>query len=140
MTNVNMERSIHAQVGASDLCAGSNRFGSFDPTVTSPRERDEERWSHAMPTIRRFILLASVLASFSVAEIARAQPFGMGMRGWGSGQDVMGPGAIMGPGMMRYGRVDLTCSPAAAGFVGWRIDRIERSIKPTEAHAENLTS
>ena len=86
-----------------------------------------------MPTIRRFILLASVLASFSVAEIARAQPLGMGMRGWGSGQDVMGPGSIMGPGMMRYGRVDLMCSPAAAGFVGWRIDRIERSIKPTEA-------
>jgi hypothetical protein len=24
------------------------------------------------------------------------------------------------------------CSPAAAGFVGWRIDRLERSIKPTE--------
>ena len=38
-----------------------------------------------------------------------------------------------GPGMIRYGRVDLICSPAAAGFVGWRIDRLERSIKPTEA-------
>lgn len=35
--------------------------------------------------------------------------------------------------MMRYGRVDLMCSPAAAGFAGWRIDRLERSIKPTEA-------
>ena len=38
-----------------------------------------------------------------------------------------------GPGMTRYGRVDLICSPAAASFVGWRIDRLERSIKPTEA-------
>ena len=51
----------------------------------------------------------------------------------GSSQDVMGPGTMMGPGMMRYGRVDLMCSPAAAGFVGWRIDRLELSIKPTEA-------
>ena len=86
-----------------------------------------------MPSIRRFILFASVLASFSVVEIASAQPFGTGMRGWGSSQDVMGPGTIVGPGMMRYGRVDLMCSPASAGFVGWRIDRLELSIKPTEA-------
>jgi hypothetical protein len=35
--------------------------------------------------------------------------------------------------MMRYGRVDLMCSPAAAGFVGWRIDQLERSINPTKA-------
>ena len=93
----------------------------------------KERWSQAMPCIRRFVLLASVLAFLAVVETAIAQPFGMGMRGWGSGQDVMGPGTMMGPGMMRYGRIDLMCSPAAAGFVGWRIDRLERSIKPTEA-------
>ena len=43
------------------------------------------------------------------------------------------PGVMMGPGMTRYGRVDLMCSPAAAGFVGWRIDRLELFIKPTEA-------
>jgi hypothetical protein len=85
-----------------------------------------------MPNIRRFMFHAAMLAALSVVETANAQPFGVGMRGWGSGQDVMGPDMMMGPGMMRYGRIDLMCSPAAAGFVGWRIDRLERSIKPTE--------
>jgi hypothetical protein len=45
----------------------------------------------------------------------------------------MGPSMVMGRGMMRHGRFDAMCSPAAAGFVGWRIDRLELMIKPTEA-------
>jgi hypothetical protein len=64
---------------------------------------------------------------------ANAQPYGSGMRGWGWNADIMGPSMVMGRGMMRHGRFDAMCSPAAAGFVGWRIDRLELMIKPTEA-------
>jgi hypothetical protein len=91
-----------------------------------------------MPNILRFMIHASLLAALAVAETANAQPFGVGMRGWGSGQDVMGPGTMMDPGIMRYGRIDLMCSPAAAGFVGWRIDRLEQSLKTTEAQREKF--
>ena len=46
---------------------------------------------HAMPNILRLMIHASMLAALAVVETANAQPFGVGMRGWGSGQDVMGP-------------------------------------------------
>jgi hypothetical protein len=36
-----------------------------------------------------------------------------------------GPGRMGGFGMM--------CNPAAAGFAEWRIDRLERAIRPTDA-------
>lgn len=92
-----------------ELCAESNRFLSFDPTVTSSQQRDEN--DGAMPCPRLMLLHPC-----SRIETANTQP-----------------GVMMGPGMTRYGRVDLMCSPAAAGFVGWRIDRLELFIKPTEA-------
>ncbi len=40
----------------------------------------------------------------------------------------MGPG-MMGPGMMGPGM----CNPRAAGLAEWRMDAIERAVKPTEA-------
>ena len=46
---------------------------------------------------------------------------------------MMGPGMMLGPGMMGRGGFGGMCSPAAAGFIRWRIDRLEQLIKPTDA-------
>jgi hypothetical protein len=46
---------------------------------------------------------------------------------------MMGSGMMMGPGFMGRGGFGGMCSPAAAGFSGWRIDRLEQVIKPTDA-------
>jgi hypothetical protein len=73
------------------------------------------------------LLAVFALATMSLATAAEAQPYGPG-RG---GSD--GPGYMMGPGMMggqQFGRI---CSPRMAGFAEWRLDRMERVIKPTEA-------
>jgi len=40
---------------------------------------------------------------------------------------------MMGPGMMGRGMHGRMCSPRAAGFAQWRIDRLEQAIKLTEA-------
>ena len=40
---------------------------------------------------------------------------------------------MMGPAMMGRGGFSRMCSPAAAGFAAWRIDRLERVIRPTDA-------
>jgi hypothetical protein len=50
----------------------------------------------------------------------------------------MGPGLMMGPGMMGSGRSSRLCSPGAAGFAEWRIARIEQAIQPTEAQRTKL--
>ena len=39
---------------------------------------------------------------------------------------------MMGPGMMGRGDFNRMCSPGAAGFAEWRIDRLEQVIKPTD--------
>ncbi len=81
---------------------------------------------HAMLKFRQLATVASVsLAIVMFPEGANAQPYGPGMRGWG--QDMM-----MGPGLMGRGGLGSMCSPAAAGFSGWRIDRLEQVIKPTD--------
>jgi hypothetical protein len=49
------------------------------------------------------------------------------------GRDMMGSGMMMGPGFMGRGGLGGMCSPAAAGFSGWRIDRLDQVIKPTDA-------
>jgi hypothetical protein len=49
--------------------------------------------------------------------------------GWGK----LGPGMMMGPGMMDRSEFDRVCSPAAAGFAEWRIDLLDEILKPTEA-------
>jgi len=79
-----------------------------------------------MGTNRRIIPI-TLSAAFAVAALvatANAQPYGPGT--------MMGPG-MTGPGMMGRGGFGLMCSPAAAGFAEWRVDRLEQAIKPTDA-------
>ena len=59
-----------------------------------------------------------------LASVAEAQPNGPG-RG--------GPSYMMGPGMMDRHQFGRMCSPRSAGFAEWRLDRLERVVKPTEA-------
>lgn len=73
-------------------------------------------------TSRLFAVFA--LATLGLTTVAGAQPYGSG-RG--------GPGSMMGPGMMDRQLFGRMCGPRAVGFAEWRLDRIERVIKPTEA-------
>lgn len=85
-----------------------------------------------MSKLNQLVTVVSVsIATAMLAATATAQPLGPG--GAGSARDMMGPGTMMGPGFMGRSGFAGTCSPAAAGFLGWRIDRIEQVIKPTEA-------
>lgn len=82
-----------------------------------------------MRKLNQLVTVVSVsIATAMLSATAIAQPFGAG-----SGRDMMGPGMMMGPGFMGRGGFAGACGPAAAGFLGWRIDRIEQIIKPTEA-------
>lgn len=84
-----------------------------------------------MRKLNQLVTIVSVsIATATLAATATAQHFGPG--GAGSGRDMMGPG-MMGPGFMGRGGFAGTCSPGAAGFLAWRIDRIEQVIKPTDA-------
>lgn len=58
---------------------------------------------------------------------------GYGPRGYG-----WGPGMMMGPGMMGMGGMGAMCDPRGAGLAEWRMERIERLIKPTEAQRTAL--
>ena len=80
-------------------------------------------------------VFATISASICLAALVMTAPAaaqggpGNGPRrgeGWGSGM-------MMGPGMMggRGGMAGM-CSPRAAGMAEWRIERIERLIKPTD--------
>jgi hypothetical protein len=72
-----------------------------------------------MAAIRRTALITSTgFALVVLLTIADAQPYG--------------PGMMMGPGMMGRGSFGYMCSPAAVGFAEWRIERLERVIKPTD--------
>jgi hypothetical protein len=56
---------------------------------------------------------------------------------------MMRPGFMMGPGMMRGGgmwggRFDGPCDPSVAGVAEWRIDEIERVVRPTDAQRTAL--
>ena len=77
--------------------------------------------SKSYPGSRLLAVLAFV--TFTLTTMAAAQPYGPG-RG---GPMMMGPGMMDGP---LFGRM---CGPRAAGFAEWRLDRLERVIKPTEA-------
>jgi hypothetical protein len=74
---------------------------------------------------------ALALAGVSIlllAAPASAQP---GPRGWG-------PGMMLGPGVMG-GMMSLAmCDPRAAGLAEWRIEIIERAVKPTDAQRSAL--
>jgi LTXXQ motif family protein len=63
--------------------------------------------------------------------------------GGGGSFGTMRPGFMMGPGMMRgpgmwAGRFDGPCDPRAAGIAEWRIDEIERVVRPTDTQRAAL--
>ena len=79
------------------------------------------------------IFAATILMSCLASAPATAQPLGRG-EGFGPGG-----GAMMGPGMMMgMGRFGDLCGPRAAGLAEWRLDRIERAVKPTDAQKTKL--
>jgi LTXXQ motif family protein len=70
--------------------------------------------------------IASALAAMSLLLLTAPASTQPGPRGWG-------PGMMMGPGMMGGMMSRAMCDPRAAGFAEWRIEIIERAVKPTEA-------
>jgi hypothetical protein len=77
----------------------------------------------------RLTLAAATLSVMAAVSPIAAQP---GPVGWGPGM-MMGPG-MMGSGMMGGGM----CNPRAAGLAEWRVDLIERAVRPTEAQRAAL--
>jgi hypothetical protein len=51
---------------------------------------------------------------------------------------MMGPGMMMGPGFLGARGWGAMCSPRAAGLAEWRVEQIERSVRPTEAQRAAL--
>jgi hypothetical protein len=84
-------------------------------------------------TFRTALYLSAALALGAASLPAIAQPYEPGPGGRGPGWGAMGPDMMMGPGMMGRRDFNRMCSPAAAGFAEWRIDRLEQVIKPTDA-------
>jgi hypothetical protein len=80
-------------------------------------------------TMTSLAAVAGLFAALSAATPVAAQG---GPRGGGPGM-MMGPG-MMGPGKMGPGM----CDPRAAGLAEWRIDAIERAVKPTDAQRNAL--
>lgn len=70
------------------------------------------------------LLAVCALVTLSLMSVAEAQPYG-------AGRD--GPGYMMGPGMMDRQQFGRMCNPRSAGFAEWRIDRLGRVVKPTDA-------
>ena len=75
-------------------------------------------------------------SSPGVAPPAAGGP-GPGSGGAGPGYG-WGPGMMMGPGMMGWRGIAGMCDPRGAGLAEWRMERIERLIKPTEAQRAAL--
>ena len=80
------------------------------------------------------IAIAAVLAIplISSASAQGGPPGGSG-GSWG-----MGPGAMMGPGMMGRNGLGFMCNPRTAGIAEWRIERIEAAVKPNDAQRTAL--
>ena len=75
------------------------------------------------------VAIAAMALSASVS--AQPGPGGPGGPGWG-------PGMMMGPGMMGGRGFGFMCNPRAAGMAEWRLQRIEATVKPTEAQRAKL--
>ena len=74
----------------------------------------------------RIVVITSAALGFAaLLATATAQPYG-------PGSGMMGRG-MMGSWMMGGRGAGGMCNPAAAGFSGWRADRIAELIKPTDA-------
>lgn len=86
-----------------------------------------------MGICRNLIAVAALSGVLAAPAIAQSG----GDSGW------MGPGMMMGPAMMRgqsmwgsgFGGM---CNPRTAGLAEWRVDQIERAVKPTEARRAAL--
>jgi hypothetical protein len=81
-----------------------------------------------------FIMAAPVVAQ-QTGPVPGNPPAERSGRGYG-----WGPGMMMGPGMMGWdgdGSAGM-CNPRAAGLAEWRMERIERLVKPTEAQRPAL--
>jgi len=86
----------------------------------------------ALIALAGMILVAPVVAQ----QPGPANPPAAGGPGYG-----WGPGMIMGPGMMGWGGpggMRAICDPRAAGLAEWRMERIERLIKPNDAQRAAL--
>ncbi len=77
-------------------------------------------------TISRFLAVCA-LASVSLTAVAEAQPTGRGR------SNADGRGHMMGPGMMDRHEFGRMCGPRSVGFAEWRLDRLERAVKPNDA-------
>ncbi len=77
-----------------------------------------------------FLAVGLIFAAAAHAIPASAQPGpGPGMMGAGWN---MGPGMMMGPGRWSEHGMRSFCSPQAAGFGAWRLEQIDRVVKPDE--------
>jgi len=72
--------------------------------------------------------IAALLSAAGVAVLLSLSPAAAQPGGWGPGM-MMGPG-MMGPGGMWGASM---CSPRAAGLAEWRIARLERAVRLTDA-------
>lgn len=78
---------------------------------------------------------AAVVAAMLAGTPVAAQPGWGGMGGTrGGGPGVMGPGMMGGGGMWGGGM----CNPRAAGLAEWRVERIDRLVRPTDAQRPKL--
>ena len=94
-----------------------------------------------MISLKTSNLLCAVAATLLIAVApASAQPnpdrrdFGPG---WGPGK-MMGPGMMRGPGMWNSSGFGGMCNPRMAGFAEWRVEQIERAVKPNDAQKKAL--
>ena len=78
------------------------------------------------------LLAVCTLAILSLTAVAQAQPTDRG-RGDRDGREYM-----MGPGMMDRQQFGRMCNPRSAGFAEWRLDRLERVVKPTDAQRDKF--
>ena len=95
--------------------------------------------------MKAFALAAASIALAGMIAVApaAAQPGpGYGPGGGPRGGPGWGPGMMMGPGMMGggFGGRAGMCDPRAAGMAEWRMERIERLIKPTDAQRTALVA
>lgn len=83
-----------------------------------------------MIDIRRMLLAAAAAGLLMASDVAVAQP-GPGGPGGGPGWG-MGRGMMMGPGYWTRGGMRAFCNPQVAGFGAWRLEQIERVVKPDD--------
>jgi LTXXQ motif family protein len=90
--------------------------------------------AHIVSRLVSACAIAAVVASLAAAPASAQPEWGGKGKGGGWGPGVMGPG-MMGPGGMWGGGM---CSPRGAGLAEWRVDRIDRLVRPTDAQQPKL--